>query len=162
MGSMTYGYQLGRLAPDYARATLGFAATAVPTVVFSLGTVPRMIMIGLGALFLGYGIQTALRHRTHFTITDQDISAHPRGVRLRWGELTTVKLDYYAVRREAKNGWMQLTLKSGRKRLCLDSRLEGFAEIARRAAVSARDNGLALSPATVSNFSALHLDTSSS
>jgi hypothetical protein len=52
---------------------------------------------------------------------------------------------------------MQLTLQSGRRRLRMDSRLDGFLEVAQRAADSAHANQLRLSPTTITNFGALKI-----
>jgi hypothetical protein len=147
------------VAWDYARAGIGFLFFAAPVLIFPMALVPRMILLSLAAVFLGFGLQTAFRHSTRFTVSDLDIVAKPRGVRLRWRELTDVKLEYYSLQRESKHGWMQLTLRSGRRRLHLDSRLSGFVEIAQRAASSARELHLNLSPLTMNNFAALNIHT---
>jgi hypothetical protein len=102
-------------------------------------------------------LQTLLRHRTTFKVSDEEIVARPWGTRLRWRELTDVRLKYYSLERNSKHGWMELTLQSGRRRLRIDSRLDGFLEVAQRAADSARANGLQLSPTTITNFGALHI-----
>jgi hypothetical protein len=53
---------------------------------------------------------------------------------------------------------MQMALRSDNKRLKLDSRLEGFQDIARLAATSAHANDLLLSRTTASNLAALGID----
>ncbi len=161
MAEVTYSYPWKRVAPDYARAGVGLLLTGVPALLPALATFPRMILIGLAAVFLGFGVQTALRHGTRYRLSEQEIRAEPRGPRLRWGELTEVKLAYYAMRREARDGWLQLTLVGGGKKLAIDSRLDGFIDIARRAATSAGVNALALDPTTLSNFSGLHISVES-
>ncbi|MFQ5935288.1 MAG: hypothetical protein ACE5LB_02615 [Acidiferrobacterales bacterium] len=157
MTGVTYRYPLNSVAGDYARAAIGFVFTAVPAMLFPMALVPRVILLALGAVFLGFGLQTALRHRTCFTVTDQYILAQPRGVRLQWRELTDVRLGYYTTHRESKRGWMQLTLKDRKRSLRMDSRLDGFIEVAQRAAESAYENHLLLDPTTMTNLNGLNV-----
>ena len=124
---------------------------------FSLAFIPAIILLVLAAVFAGFGLQTLLRHRTTFKVSEEEIVARPWGTRLRWRELTDVRLEYYALERNSKRGWMQLTLQSGRRRLRMDSRLDGFLEIAQRAADSAHARQLRLNPTTMTNFGALKI-----
>jgi serine protease inhibitor len=50
---------------------------------------------------------------------------------------------------------MQLWLGAGRARLSLDSRLDGFDQVVRQAAIAAAERGLELSDATAANLQAL-------
>ncbi len=161
MAEMTYSYPWKRVAPDYALAGIGLVLFGVLALLPAVATLWRAALIVLALVFLGFGVQTALRHRTRYRLTEQDIRAEPRGPRLRWGELTEVKLAYYATQREARDGRFQLTLIGGGKKLAIDSRLDGFVDIARWAATSASANALALDPTTLSNFSGLHISLES-
>ncbi|MFQ5755243.1 MAG: hypothetical protein ACE5H7_04010 [Acidiferrobacterales bacterium] len=155
---MKYGYPFERVRGDYARAAIGFAVMAGLVLFAPLPRVLLIVFAALALLFLGFGVQTAWRHRTQLDVTDDGISATPSGVRIRWAGLTGLSLDYYSVGKESKNGWLQLTLRSNHKKLSIDSRIEGFHEIVRRAQESAHANGLALNPTTEANFSALGAD----
>jgi len=64
-------------------------------------------------------------------------------------------LAYYSTRRDRRDGWMQLELRSGWTRVHLDSRIEGFTELVDEAARAARCRGLTLNAATLANLSAL-------
>ena len=55
----------------------------------------------------------------------------------------------------AEPHWMQLRLGDGRRRMRLDSNLDGFASIAARAADEARARGVGLDPNTSANLAAL-------
>jgi len=57
--------------------------------------------------------------------------------------------------RDRREGWMQLELRSGRKKVRLDSRIEGFAELVGKSANAAKSRGLTLNAATVANLGAL-------
>ncbi len=157
MTTNTFQYPFNSVAADYARAGVGLIVVLLVALLFSVAFIPGMILLLLAAVFAGFGLQTLLRHRTTFKVSDEEIVARPWGARLRWRELTDVRLEYYALERNSKHGWMQLTLQSGRRRLRMDSRLDGFLEVAQRAADSAHANQLRLSPTTMTNFSALKI-----
>lgn len=159
---MTYSYPLNQLAGDYVRAGVGLLLTGTPVLLVSLAPLPFTILSLLAALFLGYGVHTALCHRRRIGVNDDYIWALPAGVRLNWQELTEVKLDFYSTHKESSSGWLKLTLRSGNKRLRIDSRLDGFRDVARRAAVSVHANGLCLSPTSAANFAALDIDLAES
>lgn len=158
MTTNTFHYPFNSVAADYARAGIGLIIVLLVALLFSVAFIPGMILLILAVVFAGFGLQTLLRHRTTFKVSDEEIITRPWGTRLRWRELTDVRLEYYALERHSKHGWMQLTLQSGRRRLRMDSRLDGFLEVAQRAADSAHVNQLRLSPTTMTNFGALKID----
>ncbi|MFQ5994481.1 MAG: hypothetical protein ACE5K1_05255 [Acidiferrobacterales bacterium] len=157
---MKYRYPFEHLAGDYLRAVIGFTLMLAVVLFASLPQIVILIFAALAAVFLGFGIQTALRHHTQISVTDEDISAAPRGVRLRWSELTAVELDYYSTTKDKRDGWMQLTLRSRQKKLQIDSRIEGFEDISRRAGTAALNNGLTLNPTSVANFATFGIGAS--
>jgi hypothetical protein len=59
------------------------------------------------------------------------------------------------MRRDGSAGWLHLALRAGRQRLRLDSRIDGFAAIATRAAEAARRRRLVLNTATANNLASL-------
>ena len=66
-----------------------------------------------------------------------------------------VTLRYFATRRDNAKGWMELRLRGAGRRLLLDSRIDGFADIAARSARVAAHKQLPITPATAQNFAAL-------
>ncbi len=158
MDAMTYRYPLKRLAGDYVRAGAGLLLTAMPLLLLSLSPLPFAILLFLAVLFMGYGVHTAFCHRRRINVNEDQISTEPDGVCLNWRDLGEVKLEYYSTRKEAATGWMQMTLRSRKKRLRIDSRLEGFQDIARYAATRAHANDLFLSQTTATNLAALGIE----
>jgi hypothetical protein len=69
-----------------------------------------------------------------------------------------MRLAYYAPRRAQQDGWLQLTLR-GRSgpAIRVDSTLDGFDDVLRRATGAAARNELSLDPATQANLAALGL-----
>ena len=151
-----FAYPASAMIGDYLRAGAGLAPTLFILATVSLGPVGTAIIGGLAAIFGAFAIRTALRHGTRLEMDDEMLRAS--GVRqtiIPWAALDRVKLAYYSTRRDRKSGWMQLQLGAGDARLTLDSRLDGFEQLARRAASAAAARGLDLSDATAANLQAL-------
>ena len=157
----TRRYPVASLVPDGLRALAGLAFTGVP-----LANLPVMSWFGMvlsaGVVLFGvFGVMTLLRAYTVVRVDDEGIEVQPgRRGRVRWSELRSVKLRYFAVRRErersrgqgARRGWMQLVLKGKGGAVRIDSRLDGFDDVLRRSAAAAAS--LALDPVTRANFEA--------
>ncbi|HYB11127.1 MAG TPA: hypothetical protein VEJ16_15805 [Alphaproteobacteria bacterium] len=149
-------YPTSSLRADYARAGFGFALTAGLT---AMALAAPIVAAALGAcalLFLAFGVRTWRRQRMVVALASDGISTSGvRCVTLPWDELTGLRLRYYATKRDRTGGWMQLDLAAGRRRLSLESTLDGFADIVRQAAAAAGARGLNIDRATRNNLSAL-------
>ena len=152
MEERIYRYPRGTLMADYARAAVGGLCTAVPVVLVPLGTVVQAVLTGLVLLFVSFALRTVQRQRIQVTVSDSAISMRPGAVPLCWRDLTSVRLAYYSTRRDQQQGWMQLTLRAGQRALRVESSLEGFSDIARRAAHAASVNRLEVSSTSLANF----------
>ena len=158
--SAKYRYPIASLLPDGLRAAAGLAFTGLPLAM--LPVAPWFgIVLGAGALLFGvFGVLTALRARTEVRVDRDGIEVSPGRGRLRWAGLRSVRLRYFAVRRERerergqgrRRGWMQLVLKGDGRVVRIDSRLDGFDDVLRRSAAAAA--GLPLDPVTRANFEA--------
>jgi hypothetical protein len=152
----THAYPTAALAGDYARAAGGLALVGAPLALLDLPLAAVLVLSALALLFLVFGIRTALRQMSRVELSDEAIAAcGPLAARVDWDALDDVRLRYYATRRDRKNGWMQLVLGSGGRRLSLDSTIDGFDVIARRAACAAIQRHLVIGTATAENFAAL-------
>ena len=157
-GESRHRYPPRAVLLDYLYAGLGLLFTVGPMA----GTAPSgpaaWVLSALAALFAVYGARTLLRHRTWLSVNEEGITVHGLLRRhLPWSALTRCTLGYYSTRRNRDRGWMQLTLKAGRRSLRLDSQIEGFQLIARRAAAAAADRGIALDHTTKENLRALEI-----
>ena len=148
-------YRPARLAPDYLRAGLGLVAAGLPLWAFDLPGVVRVVFACLMVLFGGYAIDVARRQRSRVEMRETGLVIHPAGTRIDWSGLTRLRLAYFALRRDGKQGWLELRLDSGPRRVRVDSRLEGFGELVERAMSAARARDLALDPATLANYASL-------
>jgi hypothetical protein len=155
---IVYRYPLSQILADYF---LGGSGTAMSGALVALA--PRSIFVliafgGLTGLFLLFTIRTAIRQRLRIAADADGIRLTGGWVRsLRWDEVEAVRLRYYSTRRSRKGGWMTLTLRGRGQRVSVDSHLDGFEALARRAAEAAHERNLALDPATQSNFGALEI-----
>ena len=133
-----YRYPMRELMPDYARAAAGLVVTAAPLPWLTESPVAFVVAAALAVAFAAYGISTFVRQRTRIEADAQAVASDGlRRTVLPWNELTDLELRYYSVRRDRQRGWMQLRLSGRGRRVTLDSALEGFNEITRRAAVAA-------------------------
>ena len=166
---VTYRYPLARLVPDGLRALVGIAFTGVPLATVPVASWFGMVLAAGVALFGVFGVLTVLRLRTEVRVDDDGIETRPgrpgrRGA-VRWRGLRSVRLRYFAVRRErerkrgegARGGWMQLVLKGDDRVVRIDSRLDGFDDVLRRTAAAAAGLDLDLDPITRANFEAAGL-----
>lgn len=152
---MTYRYPPRTLVPDYLRAALGVACTGGPLLLADLSGLASGSLAALAALFALFAVQVGWKHGTRILVSDQGIRALPMGRLLDWSRISRMSLAYFSVRRDGRRGWMELKLKSDGGTLRIDSRLEGFAEVVRRAVSAAGGARLHLDATTLSNLSAL-------
>lgn len=152
---MTYRYPWQAMVPDYARAAVGIACTATPLALMELPGWVSAVLAFLTVIFVFFGVQAGLRHATRILVSARDIRALPMGTKLDWDRLTRLRLAYFSVRRDGRRGWMELKLKSGRRTLRVDSRLDGFNEVVRQAAGAASQACIRLEASTLSNLATL-------
>ena len=114
------------------------------------------VLTALALLFALFGARGFLRHRMRIRLSDEGLAVEGlRPRRLAWDGLARCALGYYSTRRNRRDGWMQLTLRTPSRSLRVDSQIEGFETIVRRAAGAARARGLSLDPVTIENLRAL-------
>ena len=141
---------------DYLRAAAVVPLTRTVARIAMVGVSPAAVLAGAAALFLCFGVRTALRHATRVELSEAILhAAGPLARSIAWSELDGIKLAYYSTRRDRGSGWMELELRAGRSALRLDSRIEGFARLVERAARAAIARGLPLDAATAANLRSL-------
>lgn len=149
-------YPASAMIGDYLRAAAGLVPIGAVFVAAPVGTVAAVVLGSFATIFGLFGLRTMLRHGTRLEMSDSELRA--AGIRSRaiaWAELDRMKLAYYSTRRDRKAGWMQLDLGAGGARVRLDSRIEGFDQVVRRAAEAATARDIALNDATLANLEAL-------
>jgi hypothetical protein len=153
---LTYRYPREALVPDYLRSMAGLAVTGLPLPWLADSPVSFTILGGIALAFAGFGVATFARQGTVVMLDGEGLrTAGLNAVDLRWDELDSLELRYFSTRRDKEGGWMQLTLRGGGRRVRLDSHLDGFEDVARRAASAAQRRALELSPTTQANLASL-------
>jgi hypothetical protein len=151
-----YRYPAGAVAADYARGLGGLALTGGPLWLLAPGGGFAWVLAACMVLFLVYFARAVVRHLTRIELKETGISARgPFGGAVPWDELRSMKLSYYTTRSDRAGGWMQLDLSTGAGSVSVDSRLDGFADIAGVAAQQALRRGCRLDETTLLNLKAL-------
>lgn len=151
-------YDKGGLVMDDLRAVAGLVIFGSPLVF--LTPVPWIaVALGLGtAVFVLFAIRCAIRHLTVVEVSGDGIRiASLTSTRLDWSAIDRIVLKHYSPRRKTGQGWMQLTLSDGAKKIVIESGLNGFHDILRHAATIIRRNGLDAGVATRANFKAMNI-----
>jgi hypothetical protein len=174
-------YPIGTLSSDYMRVAVGLALTLGPLLLLELAAPIAWLLAALAILFVWFGLRTGLRQLSAVELSPHGIAVRgPFGRQLAWDELAHMKLAYYAPRGwgsprrrerhhgrggerherdEGRRGWLQLTLQGTRgRRVRVESTLEGFDQVLRRAMAAAARSRLELDPTTTANLCALGLD----
>jgi hypothetical protein len=151
-----HAYPRAAAVGDLIRALVGGGVALVPVTAVPTGPLLAALMVAIAAVFAALGLRAALLLFTRFEIDETGIAAvGPLTRAVSWRDLRIVKLAYYSTRRDRSGGWLQLTVVGERRRVSVDSRLDGFGRVAAIAAEAARARNLRLDPATRSNFEAL-------
>jgi hypothetical protein len=147
-------YPTRNLIEDYARGAAGLVFLAVALVPMHWAL--HLVFGVIAALLLGFGVRTLLRGRSTIVLDDTGIAVvGPLAKRLAWSALDGLRLRYFSTRRDRKRGWMELTLSAAGTKLAIESQIEGFETIVRRAAAAAAARGLSVDPSTEGNLAAL-------
>ena len=158
-----YRYPVRSLIGDYIRSAVGLAVGIGALVSTPPHPVILIVFGGLTVLFLVFGLRTVERQILKVAVTGEAIRNSGFGTRaVNWDALERLKLSYFGTRRQRKSegrgGFMVLTLRGSGTTIRLESSIEGFEEIARRAARAARENGISLDPSSAGNLLDLGID----
>jgi hypothetical protein len=144
-------YSSKSLNADILRAIIGFVLCICPVILIVAEPLINLILLSSSLLFLIFGIRTWLRRRVRIYCKETEIIIKgPISRSLEWDELSSLKL-----RRNKKDGWMQLKLEGKSKKLTIESNLEKFEEICSRAYQAASNNKIAITKTSERNFAEL-------
>lgn len=149
----THRYPPSALRGDYARAGLGLALTLGPAAMVQPGSGALWVLGPLALLFAVFALRTLGRQLAVVELRPDGITVAGLGrAALDWGEISSMRLDYYSTRGDRTGGWMQLTAKGPSGKIRVDSALEDFVAVVRAASDAARAAGLEVSEATRANL----------
>jgi len=156
---MTLRYPFRALIADYLRGGGGMALMLVIWLTLPGQLHVHVIFGGLTLLFALFTIRTAWRQFSEFELCPEGVEqVRPRRRVLLWDRLDSLRLRYYAMRRNREGGWMTLTMRAGDVRCTVDSSLDGFEALAAAAAKAAARRRLAIDDVTRTNLEALAID----
>jgi hypothetical protein len=148
-------YPLGKLYPDYGLAGLGLVL-AVPCLSLEPGPYFGAILGGVIVLCLVALAYTWNRQRTVVTLDAEQVVVQAFDTKtIEWKDLTAINLAFFSRKGDKTDGWMQLTLEAGDKRVKIDSRIEDFIAIVRQTARAVGEKKLAINGLTRANLHAL-------
>ncbi len=152
------------LIGDYLRSGAGLLVGLGVLAVVPPNLPVLVIFGGIALLFGSFGLRTVLRHRLEVAMTDQEIACRGFATKvLPWDKLEALKLRYFGARRGRRSlfggGFMELKLTGAGTAISFESSLDGFKQIAERAARAGHQNGLELDPVSASNLIELGIDT---
>jgi len=154
-----YRYDTAMLRADYLRAGAGLVLTAGPLLFVPAHPVVFWLLLAAALLFAVFLARTLLRQMSSIEVDETGIVEHgPRGAAIRWSDLRALDLKYFSTRRDRRNGWMQLRLKGAGRSIAIESSMNGFDQVADRAAEAAFARRLAVSDTTVTNLLAIGVE----
>jgi hypothetical protein len=146
-------YPFDALIGDYLRAGIGLLFTMGPLAVTTPLAPITGLLAALGALFFVYGGRTVIRHCTVIRLSAKGMEAKgPLGARIAWHDVKGLTLRYFSTRRDRTGGWMQLKVRGRSRALRIDSTIDDFDAILRRATDAARESGVKLDSSSVENL----------
>lgn len=149
-------YPLGSLVWDYMRGILGLGIAVVILQSIELDSLIFWVILALAVLFTVWLFNTALRHVSRIRFDEEGLQSMPWPKKdIRWSGLEEMALRYYSTKRKRKDGWMTLSLKSGKDKIDIESSLPHFADIVARAAYAAKKANLLVDQVTLDNIDAL-------
>ena len=152
-------YPLSATASDWLVSGGGLALTVPPLVMLDLPVVTVWILGLMGLGFALHGIGVVRRQRIRVVIDEDGLSFSPPRRRIAWNEIERFGLSYFSTRRDGARGWMELRVAGPAAALRVDSRLERFDELVRRAWSAASRCGVKPDPTTRANLEALGMAT---
>ena len=146
---------------DYIRSFIGLLLTALPATQLPVNAFGFWLCLTFALMFLGLAVNTFYRQMSHIVLTDERIEFFPGPNIMSWESVREIKLSYFSTRTDRKDGWMQLTIDSGIRKLRVDSRIDDFHTLAATALEKTKYSNVVLSDTSSRNFESLGLNPSS-
>ena len=152
-----FHYPVSNLWPDYLRAALGFGLTLLPMPYAINGNILVMIIVfGLSALFLSFGISTFIRQKSVVATSDQGIWIEgPRSKAIKWDEVSEVDLRFFSTRKDREKGWLQMKISGPNTKIKADSNLDDFDGLLQTVVKAIARHDLTVSPIGRENFASM-------
>ena len=151
----THRWTAKALTGDLTKGVLSLGVALFLLAAAPFGSIGSVIALCLAIVFGLYLAHTVSRLRTVVEVDDQGLllSGGLFGPKtIKWSELERFELRYFSLRRDRKEGWMDLKLKARGQTVAIDDRLDGFHDVLARAWTGARSADIGVSDATHANL----------
>jgi hypothetical protein len=149
-------YPMASLSMDGLRSAFGLAVSFGPLLFFDVVWPLAVVLAAMGLLFLIFTLRLIEQIWSSIELTEEAIQLSGlKSRRLRWLDLTSLKLAHYGVPRRSSPGWYQLSLQTEEGVLKVDSTISRFGDIVTVATKAAKDRRLVLDVATSENLKTL-------
>lgn len=155
-------YSFAKLKSSYIRAFLGLTICLSPYYFGAeiIGIVP--FLLGLGFIFLFYGLRTFLWQNLRVTIDEKKIMVNlPFPKTIHWNAVSNVTVSCFSSWHGSSMSWTQLCIYGINKKMYFESSLSDFDKILKKVVSVAKVNNLVLEPSTLVNLEASSIDISS-
>ncbi|MDI9408431.1 MAG: hypothetical protein QM523_04220 [Candidatus Pacebacteria bacterium] len=128
---------------------------------FFFKPIMAMALIWMVIIVVCFGAAFALweRQKVVAVVTEESITVKSfKTVTMDWNRVTGLKLSFFAKRRDQKDGWMRLRIKSGPVVIKIDSQIHNFARILNLASRTIAENGYEVDYFTRVNLHAVGID----
>ena len=140
---------------DAVRGVVAFGAAVLLISTVSFGSLEFFLVLGLIVVFGWYLGGTLSRLRSVIEVSEEGLRLSGglwAEKTIKWAELQCFELRYYSLRRDRKDGWMDLKLRDGGQTISIDDRLERFHAVLARAWDAARAAEVGVSDSTHANL----------
>lgn len=155
-----FTYPADVVKADFLRAGAGLALTLGPLALVGFDAHPLvgLALLAGGAVFGWLGLRTLFRRQVRYSLRADGLGIQTRFTTalLPWDRVTGVRLRYYSTKKDRSDGWMQLTLRTGRfQSTSIEGTLAGFDTIAAHVSGLVLEREIKVDAATRENFLSL-------
>ena len=143
------------LSGDVVRGAIACGAALFLLLLVPIASIVFFVVLASNVVFGLYLASTLSRLRSTVEVDDAGLrlSGGLLGAKaIKWAELRRFELRYFSLRRDRKEGWMDLRLHGSGQTIVLDDRLDRFHEVLARAWEAARAAEAGVSDATHANL----------
>jgi hypothetical protein len=143
------------LSGDAIRGAIATGVCLFLLLLVPIGSIAFFVVATLAGVFGLYLAGTFSRLRATIEVDDTGLRLSggllgPKAIK--WAELRKFELRYFSLRRDGKDGWMDLKLRGPAQSIAVDDRLDRFHEVLARAWTAARAADVGVSDTTHANL----------
>lgn len=155
-----FKYPKKTIQKDTFRAAFGIILLTSILLFLNLSFYFQIVFLALLLLFITYAWQGYLNSKLRISFEKDEIEINQlKHFFIKKNKIIFVKLSYFSTKRDknhnTEDGWMQLTIKTKKRSLKIESSFEGFGELITFAAQAINENSLHCSETTIHNFLSL-------